>query len=161
MSLRADREKAERLRLEKEAQEQEALKIKQDQLDMEKKREVCFKFLIILTFIFLKAKLQRKFFLAASLKPEPDSSVEFVTRMNIRLPNGARLIRKFDAKSTLQSLYDFVETNDLTPIDILSDFVIANTYPRKEYRDKSLTFQAAGLFPNATVLVEELDDYVA
>ena len=42
MSLQADREKAERLRQEKVAQEQEALKAKQEQLDIEKKREVIF-----------------------------------------------------------------------------------------------------------------------
>ena len=105
-----------------------------------------------------QAKEQRKKDLAASLAPEPDSSVEFVTRMNIRLPSGARLIRKFNATSSLQTLYDFVETNDLSPIDLMSDFVIVNTYPRKEYRDKQITFQAAGLYPNATVLVEEVDD---
>ena len=103
-------------------------------------------------------KKQRKLDLIRSLPAEPNLSVEFVTRMNIRLPSGARLIRKFDAKSPLQSLYDFVETNDLSPIGLLSDFVIVNTYPRKEFRDKSLSFQAAGLFPNATVLVEEIDE---
>ena len=92
------------------------------------------------------------------MAPEPDSKVEFVTRMNIRLPSGMRLIRKFDATTTIQNLYDFVETNDLEPIDLLKDFVIVNTYPRKEYTDKSLTFQTAGLYPNATVLVEEADD---
>jgi FAS-associated factor 2 len=78
--------------------------------------------------------------------------------MNIRLPSGNRLIRKFDADSSIQALYDFVESNDLDPIDIVKDVIIVNTYPRKEYLDKSITFKEAGLFPNATVLVEEADD---
>jgi FAS-associated factor 2 len=47
---------------------------------------------------------------------------------------------------------------NLEPIDILDDIVIVNTYPRKEYRDKTISFEQAGLFPNATVLVEELLD---
>jgi FAS-associated factor 2 len=51
-----------------------------------------------------------------------------------------------------------VESNDLDPIDLLEEIVIVNTYPRKEYRDQSITFEEAGLYPNATVIVEELFD---
>ena len=101
--------------------------------------------------------MKRKQQLLESLVDEPSSDTPFISKMNIRLPSGARLIRTFNASQPIQLLYDFVETNDLSPIDILSEFVIVNTYPRKEYRDKSLTFKEAGLFPNATVLVEELD----
>ena len=54
-----------------------------------------------------------------------------------------------------QLLYDFVESKDLTPIDVIADFVVVNTYPRKEFKDKSITFEEAGLFPNATVVIEE------
>jgi FAS-associated factor 2 len=58
----------------------------------------------------------------------------------------------------IQLLYDFVESNDLEPIDLLEEVVVVNTYPRKEYRDKSISFETAGLYPTATVIVEELFD---
>lgn len=102
--------------------------------------------------------MERKEYLKQNLIPEPDAEkVEFVTKMNIRLTSGTRLIRTFDALAPIQQLYDFVEIHDLEPIDLLSDFVIVNTYPRKEYHEKLVNFKDAGLFPNATVLVEEVD----
>jgi FAS-associated factor 2 len=105
--------------------------------------------------------LERKKNLKENLIPEPDSATtELVTKMNIRLTSGTRLIRTFDAMAPIQQLYDFVEIHDLEPIDLLSDFVIVNTYPRREFHEKTITFQDAGLFPNATVLVEEVDPLV-
>ncbi len=103
-----------------------------------------------------KEKKERKRTLADELVPEPDDSIEFITKMNIRLPSGSRLIRKFDASAPIQLLYDLVESKDLDPMDLLADFVIINSYPRKEYRDKSMSFKDCGLYPNATVLVEEI-----
>lgn len=101
--------------------------------------------------------MERKNKLAAALEEEPEAG-EGVTRIGIRLPNGDRLIRRFKEDDTLQSLYDFAEIQDLEPMDLLSDFVIVNTYPRLEYSDKTVTFVAAGLTPNATVVVEEIDE---
>ena len=59
----------------------------------------------------------------------------------------------------MQNLYDFVQTRDLKPLPLESDFVLVNTFPRKAYNDMSLTLAEAGLAPNASLIVEEkLDD---
>ena len=80
-----------------------------------------------------------------------------ISTMNIRLPNGTRLIRKFNANNCVQLLYDYIESNNLEPFDLLSEFVVINTYPRKKI-DKTMTFEEAGLVPNATVILEEVFD---
>ncbi|KAI8900289.1 hypothetical protein BC833DRAFT_582547 [Globomyces pollinis-pini] len=144
-SLEADREKAELARKEQALKEQEEELKRSQEFEIEKQREL---------------KLQRKLDLAASIPDEPDANTPNITKLNIRLPNGDRLIRIFDADTDIQNLYDFVESQDLEPIDLLSEFVIVNTYPRRQYDEKNVTFRQAGLFPNATVVVEEVEsDY--
>ncbi len=81
-----------------------------------------------------------------------------ITRINIRLPSGERVIRKFDALWPIKELYDFIETKDLSPIDILADIVVVTSYPSKRYTSKEKTFREVGLYPNATVLVEEFEN---
>ncbi|KAJ3301647.1 hypothetical protein HDV03_000526 [Kappamyces sp. JEL0829] len=141
LSLQADREKAALLKKEAEEKRQRELQAEQALQDEENRRQ---------------AKRERKIELASALVPEPPANAKAVTRINIRLPSGERIIRRFDATKPIQLLYDFIETKDLDPIDLLAEFVVVNTYPRKEYPDRSKTFQETGLFPNATVLVEEV-----
>ncbi len=138
-SLRADQEKAEKAR-----QEQELLMKQKELEEKEKERIERDK----------QEKIQRREYLKENLVPEPVDGK--IAKMSIRLPNGDRYIRKFDANAPLQQLYDFVESNDLQPIDILAEIVVVNTYPRREYRDKTISFEDAGLYPNASVIVEEL-----
>jgi FAS-associated factor 2 len=97
--------------------------------------------------------------LLASLAPEPPATESGLTKLSLRLPSGERLIRRFRTSDTVKNLYDFVETRDLTPLPIESDFVLVNTFPRKIYKDMSQTLQESGLAPNASLIVEEkLDD---
>ncbi|KAI8904554.1 ubiquitin-related domain-containing protein [Entophlyctis helioformis] len=93
-------------------------------------------------------------FLPSLLQPEPD-----LAKLGIRLPNGQRLIRRFRADDTVQLLCDFIETHDLSPLDLETDFVVVTPFPRKVFRDMSQTLRAAGLYPNASIVVEErIDD---
>jgi hypothetical protein len=53
-------------------------------------------------------------------------------------------------------LYDYIEGHDLTPFQLLNEFTVVSTYPRKQFDSRHLTFQEAGLTPNATVILEEV-----
>ena len=87
MSLKADREKSERIKKEKEALKlQEEAKLKELQQIESKRME----------------KLERKKFLAANLAPEPDSTIKEKATINIRLPSGSRLVRRFPTNAPLK-----------------------------------------------------------
>ena len=55
-------------------------------------------------------------------------------------------------------LYDFIESHDLSPLDEDAEIVVVNTYPRKELASRTVTITEAGLYPSASVIVEELDE---
>ncbi|KAJ3310768.1 FAS-associated factor 2 [Boothiomyces sp. JEL0838] len=139
-SLKADREKAEKLKREQELAAQKEREEKLKEIEIELKRQ---------------KKREYKLELAQNLPSEPEQK-DNVANLSVRLPNGSRLTRRFDADSKIKQLHDFIESNDLDPIDLLSEFVIVNTYPRKEYTDLNITFKEAGLYPSAAVIVEEI-----
>ncbi|TPX77378.1 hypothetical protein CcCBS67573_g01367 [Chytriomyces confervae] len=143
-SLRADQEKA------RKAQEEATRVEKEKELEQQKLRELENK---------REAKRLRKIELQQTLKDEPDASDSTdIAKIGIRLPGGDRLTRRFKASiATVQDLYDYVETQDLTPIMLESDFEVINTYPRKVLSDRAQTLKDAGLYPSASVMVEEVD----
>ncbi|KAJ3288561.1 FAS-associated factor 2 [Rhizoclosmatium sp. JEL0117] len=140
-SLRADQEKARRAQEEKERIAKEKEEEERKQQEILSRRE---------------QKAARKVFLKENMAPEPETGE--IAKIGIRLPNGERLTRRFRAvENTVQDLYDFVEAQDLTPIDLESEFEVINTYPRRVLLDKTQTIKDAGLYPNSSVMVEEAD----
>ena len=87
LSLKADREKAERIK-----QEKAALKLEEEKKKKELERIETMRM----------EKIKRKHDLAANLAPEPELSVKDKSTINIRLPNGSRLIRKFHSSAKIQ-----------------------------------------------------------
>ncbi|KAJ3412089.1 FAS-associated factor 2 [Chytridiales sp. JEL 0842] len=142
-SLRADQEKENRAREEKERLERE----KQEELRKKQAREEK-----------IEARKNRKVELRNSMVAEPALEEEGITKLSIRLPSGERILRRFKETDKLELLYNFVESHDLSPLDLEADFVIVNTYPRKVLVDQSLTLKEAGLCPSASIVVEEKDD---
>ncbi|KAJ3209686.1 FAS-associated factor 2 [Entophlyctis luteolus] len=131
-SLRADQEKARKLQEEVARMEKEKAEEGIRQKELENKRE---------------NKRIRKIWLQENMIPEPPTNeTEDIAKVGIRLPNGDRL-----------DLYDFIEAQDLTPIDLEADFEVINTYPRKVLTDKTISIKEAGLFPTSSVMVEEVD----
>ncbi|ORY34465.1 UBX-domain-containing protein [Rhizoclosmatium globosum] len=140
-SLRADQEKARLAQEEKERIAKEKEEEERKQQEILSRRE---------------QKAARKVFLKENMAPEPETGE--IAKIGIRLPNGERLTRRFRAvENTVQDLYDFVEAQDLTPIDLESEFEVINTYPRRVLLDKTQTIKDAGLYPNSSVMVEEAD----
>jgi len=142
-SLRKDRERERKEKEERERKQREEELERQKQLEHERKVE--------------EKKLYKQK-LAASLPPEPNEDECETAQLSIRFPDGSRVIRSFRADDKLQVVYDFVESKDLDPIDILSEIVLVNTFPRKEYIDKDQTLEALGLCPSTSLIVEEKYD---
>eukprot|EP00053_Salpingoeca_punica_P009578 m.85767 g.85767 ORF g.85767 m.85767 type:complete len:655 (-) comp15071_c0_seq1:283-2247(-) len=69
--------------------------------------------------------------------------------MNIRLPDGQSIRRRFRPQETVQVIYDFVAVNSK-----YRDFNLV-LYPRKPLDDKTLSLTDAGLTPRATLLVTD------
>eukprot|EP00842_Homolaphlyctis_polyrhiza_P005127 jgi/Hompol1/5615/HPOL_002009-RA len=144
-SLRADQEKARMLQaeLERERLEQQ----ERDRQQREKEAQV-------------ERRKQRKLQIAQEMPPEPSAtSTTETTRLSIRLPDGRRIVRRFYTSDSVQLLWNFIETHDLSPLTLETDFVIVNPYPRRLYTDMAQSLRDAGLVPSASVVVEEkIDD---
>ncbi|KAI8904650.1 ubiquitin-related domain-containing protein [Entophlyctis helioformis] len=168
-SLRADREKARRAQEEQERQRREQEELERQERERLERIEVSSQprsnglapphALACLLFHATQRRKQRKIEIAAALPAEPAATDSDLAKLGIRLPNGQRLIRRFRADDTVQLLCDFIETHDLSPLDLETDFVVVTPFPRKVFRDMSQTLRAAGLYPNASIVVEErIDD---
>ncbi|KAJ3188256.1 FAS-associated factor 2 [Gaertneriomyces sp. JEL0708] len=141
-SLAADREKARRVREEQARAERERQIAERIAAERERK---------------IERRKQRRREIIASMEPEPDqkSSSGPLASVLVRLPNGGRAVRRFKHDDPLQKVYDFVETQDLTPFDDTIDIVLVNTYPRKLLTDLRMSCKEAGLVPNGSLVVEE------
>ncbi|KAJ1339678.1 hypothetical protein BSLG_005711 [Batrachochytrium salamandrivorans] len=142
-SLLADQEKARKAK-EEEEQAKKAL------LEQEQQR--------IAGLTKLERRKQLKIELAANMPVEPDVGEPNTTRLSIRLPSGERVIRRFKADDTIQILWNFIETHDLKPLDLETEFSIVCPFPRRVYRNMDMTMEQAGLVPSASVVVEEMFD---
>jgi len=142
-SLRKDRERERKEKLERERKEREEQLAREKQMEYERK---------------VNEKIKYKQKLAESLPPEPNEDECETVQLSIRFPDGSRVIRSFRADDKLQIVYDFVESKDLDPLDILSDIILVNTFPRKEYIEKDQTLESLGLYPSSSLIVEEKDD---
>ncbi|KAJ3037530.1 FAS-associated factor 2 [Rhizophlyctis rosea] len=142
-SLRADEEKERKAQEERERQEREREEAERKERERTKRRE---------------DKLLRKQTLKETMPPEPAVGEAEVAKLGIRLPSGERLARRFRAEDKVQLLYDYIETHDLSPLDLEVEFVVVNTYPRKVIEERGKSLREVGLYPSGSVVVEERDD---
>ncbi|KAJ3151654.1 FAS-associated factor 2 [Geranomyces michiganensis] len=91
----------------------------------------------------------------ASSPSSPSSPTAKLANLSIRLPSGARVLRRFHVSDQLRRVYEFVETRELDPLDAEADFVLAGMYPRRVYADLDRTLAEEGLAPSASLVVEE------
>lgn len=148
LSLQRDRERA---RLEREERE-EAERAESAQLSKTER------------------KAKWKIWRSAQIPPEPVDGGSGNARIQIRLPNGERVVRKFHAQDTIDDVYAFVECRDVetgTTSD-LDDPLVGELYeytfqlvtqlPRQIVPNRKEPLSSEPLlFPNGTVIVEALD----
>ncbi|KAK7344100.1 hypothetical protein VNO77_13363 [Canavalia gladiata] len=89
---------------------------------------------------------------AESLGEEPEKGPN-VTQVLVRFPNGERKERRFNSTTTIQSLYDYVDS--LGCLEAESYSLVSN-FPRVVYGQEKLTLslKEAGLHPQASLFVE-------
>lgn len=77
--------------------------------------------------------------------------------IRIRLPDGSNQARRFLKSDTVQTLYDFV---DSLPQMTLPSYQLVSNFPRKNFDRGTLgdSLEAAGLFPQAALFVQALDN---
>ena len=86
---------------------------------------------------------------------EEPKDADNISKLSIRLPSGQRLVRVFRATSFVREVYEFAEAQDLTPLPLESDFVLVKPFPRVILEDLDICLKSCGLFPNASLIVEE------
>ena len=88
---------------------------------------------------------------ASLVPPEPEYGGASVA---VRMRDGRRIVRRFEASSPLQLVADWVggEAADM------GAFALASHYPRRRLEDLSQTLEALGMANGATLFVEEDDD---
>lgn len=89
---------------------------------------------------------------ALSLGAEPEKGPN-VTQVLVRFPTGERKERRFHSSSTIQSIYDYVDSLDCSNVESYS---LVSNFPRTVYGPEklSLALKEAGLHPQASLFVE-------
>jgi len=85
---------------------------------------------------------------------EPPES-EDIIHLQIRLPDGARLSRRFRKQEQISSLFDFVDGH-MTSEELLDivEFKLVSHYPKRVHAEMSRTLQESGFFSQDLVFVE-------
>ncbi|ORZ14517.1 hypothetical protein BCR42DRAFT_329118 [Absidia repens] len=161
-SLKADQEKERKAQEERKALALEEEKRQHAQQEHER---------------YLKKRQQYIHYLFHTLSDEPGADYQGkITKLNFRLANGDRVIRKFKETDSIETLYQFVETYPLLqsdepkPSPILSppsdyqhkyQFTIHSPFPRTVYQaqdsDRCL-LDVPSLWPSATLIVDVNDE---
>ncbi|KFK31867.1 hypothetical protein AALP_AA6G168700 [Arabis alpina] len=89
---------------------------------------------------------------ALALGDEPEKGPD-VTQVLVRFPNGERKGRRFESKTTIQTLYDYIDSLGVLDTE---EYSLITNFPRTVYgRDKeSMSLKDAGLHPQASLFIE-------
>ncbi|VVB08742.1 unnamed protein product [Arabis nemorensis] len=89
---------------------------------------------------------------ALALGDEPEKGPD-ITQVLVRFPNGERKGRRFESKTTIQTLYDYVDSLGVLETE---EYSLITNFPRTVYgRDKaSMSLKDAGLHPQASLFIE-------
>lgn len=130
-------------RLEREAAEAERKRKEEEEARERAEREAAEKAAAL-------AKLREEKALSLGAEPEKGPNV---TQVLVRFPTGERKERRFQSDTTIQSLYDYVDSLGCLE---MGNYTLVSNFPRVSYgSDKfSLSLKEAGLHPQASLFVE-------
>ncbi|XP_016505499.1 plant UBX domain-containing protein 10 [Nicotiana tabacum] len=135
--------KEEQERLEREAAEAERKRKEEEEAQERAAREAAEREAAL-------AKMRQEKLLALGTEPEkgPD-----VTQVLVRFPTGERKDRRFHCATTIQSLYDYVDSLGCLEVD---NYSLVSNFPRTVYGAEklSLSLKDAGLHPQASLFIE-------
>ncbi|KAG5439534.1 hypothetical protein PCANB_002109 [Pneumocystis canis] len=115
-------------------------------------------------------KIQWKLWRASKLFPEPTSNSCQIAKISLRLQNGERIIRKFDANASIEEIYAFIECRDINtnkfhkplepPLNYIHkfNFQLVSPIPRQIIKQdtKQKILEEKSLFPNGNII--DLDE---
>ncbi|OWM72197.1 plant UBX domain-containing protein 10 [Punica granatum] len=135
--------KEEQERLEREAAEAERKRKEEEEARLRAEREAAERAAAL-------AKLREE--KASSVGAEPEKGPD-VTRVLVRFPTGERKERRFHSNTTIQVLYDYVDSLGCLEI---GNYSLVSNFPRVVYGSEklSLSLKEAGLHPQASLFVE-------
>ena len=94
------------------------------------------------------------------LPEEPEASDPNACHLVFRLPgSGERVSRRFLKDNTVDLMYLYIDSLHIT-LEHSSKYVILQSMPRKEYRDRGRTLVQEGLFPRAVLVIKEDEETV-
>jgi len=156
-SAQKDRERAEAAELERQAAEQEQMRA-----DAELEKKAAIEAAAASKKEAL-AEARRK--AAAGYLGEHSSSADRVCKIVLRLPNGRRVERKFDADDRLAVVYEWADCcGELSGLqggevfEIPCKFHLATTYPRTALTDQAQSLRELQLLPNALLALNPEDE---
>lgn len=132
--MREQEEKRRRL------EEEELRKVSEAQQEQEERRRLESE----------NAKMQKM----QNVPPEPEADAPNRVDLQIRVPDGRRVRRRFLSSHTLGQVYDYLYVEGF-----LSDteaFQLVSTMPRKEYKDRKETLADAGLQGQCALMLERI-----
>ncbi|QSL65247.1 hypothetical protein MERGE_002556 [Pneumocystis wakefieldiae] len=117
-------------------------------------------------------KSQWRIWRASKLFPEPTSDSSHIAKVSLRLQNGERIVRKFDANASIEEIYAFIECYDINtkelhePIEKPLNYVhkfsfqLVSPMPRQiiRYDTKQKILEEKNLYPSGNIIVENLDE---
>ncbi|XP_016513836.1 plant UBX domain-containing protein 10 [Nicotiana tabacum] len=147
-ALEADQARERQRREEQERQEREAAEAERKRKEEEEARERAAREATEREAALAKMREEK----LLSLGPEPDKGPD-VTQVLVRFPTGERKDRRFHCTSTIQSLYDYVDSLGCLEVEKYS---LVSNFPRTVYGSEklALSLKDAGLHPQASLFVE-------
>ncbi|XP_059276411.1 plant UBX domain-containing protein 10-like [Lycium ferocissimum] len=147
-ALEADQARERQRKEEQERQEREAAEAERKRKEEEEARERAAREAAEREAALAKMRKEK----LQLLGPEPEKGPD-VTQVLVRFPNGERKERRFQCTTTLQSLYDYVDSLGCLEVEKYS---LVSNFPRTVYGSEklALSLKEAGLHPQASLFVE-------
>ncbi|XP_016444038.1 plant UBX domain-containing protein 10 [Nicotiana tabacum] len=147
-ALEADQARERQRKEEQERQEREAAEAERKRKEEEEARERAAREATEREAALAKMREEK----LLSLGPEPDKGPD-VTQVLVRFPTGERKERRFHCTTTIQSLYDYVDSLGCLEVERYS---LVSNFPRTVYGSEklALSLKDAGLHPQASLFVE-------
>jgi len=141
--IQREREEVERVQEERRMEERQREQEERNRILQEEKRKE--------EELSRKKDLQElKALTRGQLSPEPPASADSCSIM-LRLSNGRKVARRFNKTDTLQELFNFVFAEEETELE----YDLTTHFPKKTFSNPDQTFEEAGMFPKATLFVDE------
>ncbi|KAK4423486.1 Plant UBX domain-containing protein 10 [Sesamum alatum] len=147
-ALEADQARERQRKEEQERLEREAAEAERKRKEEEEARERAAREAAEREAALAKIREQK----ALSLGAEPEKGPD-VTQVLVRFPSGVRKERRFHCTTTIQSLYDYVDSLGSLEVD---GYSLVSNFPRTVYGQEmlSLSLKEAGLHPQASLFIE-------